>query len=134
MGIESPTIGDVGQAVVQIRQAKLPDPALLGNAGSFFKNPEIATSQYEQLKTLFPDIPAYPLSAHQVKIPAGWLIQSCGWKGKRIGDAGCHQNQALVLVNYGNATGDDILRLANLIIGSVSDKFGILLSPEVNVV
>lgn len=134
-GLANPSIAEVSQAVMAIRRAKLPDPALLGNAGSFFKNPEISQDQYEQLSRAFPDVVAFPLRENdrQVKIAAGWLIEKAGWKGRRIGDAGVHEKQALVLVNYGNASGSDILNLATEIQQDVAQKFGIWLEPEVNI-
>ncbi|MFY0652947.1 MAG: UDP-N-acetylmuramate dehydrogenase [Cyclobacteriaceae bacterium] len=133
-GIANPTIKDVSNAVIKIRQSKLPDPVEIGNAGSFFKNPVISSIDYEGLKAEFPDIPSYELPNKEVKIPAAWLIQSCGWKGKRIGDIGVHEDQALVLVNYGNGNGNDLKQLALDIKNSVADKFGIELEMEVNVV
>jgi len=132
-GIESPTIRDVGEAVTHIRQSKIPDPAEIGNAGSFFKNPEIGPAQFQQLKAAFPGMVHYGLPDGMVKIPAGWLIEQAGWKGKRFGDAGCHAKQALVLVNYGTASGAEILDLSKKIQASVEEKFGILLTPEVNI-
>jgi UDP-N-acetylmuramate dehydrogenase len=133
-GIDQPTIEDISKAVIQIRQSKLPNPKELGNAGSFFKNPEISLDFYKTLKEKFEDIPAYPISTSSVKIPAGWLIEQCGWKGRRVGNCGSHAKQALVLVNYGNATGDEIEQLAYNIIDSVEEKFGVRLSAEVNIV
>ena len=132
--IENPTVKDVSNAVIHIRQSKLPDPSKLGNAGSFFKNPEIDYAGFERFIAENPTAPHYKLDNGQVKIPAGWLIEQAGWKGKRISDAGCHEKQALVLVNYGNATGNEILALAKLIQEDVKVKFGILISPEVNVI
>ncbi len=133
MQIHSPTIHDVSRAVIHIRQSKLPDPAEIGNAGSFFKNPEIDAENWQWLKEKFPHIVGYALSSGGYKVPAGWLIEQAGWKGKRIGDAGCHARQALVLVNYGQAKGADILALAQSIQQSVKELFGIALTPEVNV-
>ncbi len=133
-GISDPGIRDVSEAVMAIRRSKLPDPALIGNAGSFFKNPEVPHWQFEQLKALFPGIVHYPAGEGLVKIPAGWLIEQCGWKGQRIGDAGCYEKQALVLVNHGRASGAELLQLAQEIVDSVAEKFGIRLAPEVNVV
>jgi len=132
--ISRPTIKDVSDAVIEIRQSKLPDPKKIGNAGSFFKNPTIDKIDYEALEAEFPTMPSYQLPGDQFKIPAGWLIEQCGWKGKKIGDIGVHENQALVLVNYGKGKGVEIKKLALEIQKSVSDKFGILLSPEVNFV
>ncbi len=133
MGIEHPTIQDVSNAVIQIRQSKLPDPAVIGNAGSFFKNPELEATDYQRFKERFPEAPHYPMPDGRVKIPAGWLIEQAGWKGQRFGDAGCHAKQALVLVNYGHAKGEEILALAKQIQASVQEKFGVLISPEVNI-
>lgn len=131
--IQNPTIHDVSAAVVAIRTAKLPDPAKLGNAGSFFKNSIISMEQFHDLKMKFPEMPFFEEDDWHVKIPSGWLIEQCGWKGKRIGDTGCYEKQALVLVNYGNAKGAELLQLAENIIASVKEKFGIILSPEVNI-
>lgn len=133
MQVKQPTIQDVSAAVCHIRSSKLPDPKQIGNAGSFFKNPEIPLEQYEQLRAQFADIPSYPVSETTVKVPAGWLIEQCGWKGKVLGNYGVHKNQALVLVNYGGAKGDEVRKLAYDIIASVEEKFGIRLTPEVNI-
>jgi len=132
--IKNPTIHDVSNAVIAIRSSKLPDPAKIGNAGSFFKNPEIPQAQFDGLKQKFPTIPSFPSEKGGVKVPAGWLIEQCGWKGTRRGDAGCYDKQALVLVNYGNAKGAEIWQLAMDIADSVEEKFGIRLLPEVNVI
>ncbi len=132
-GITKLSIKAISDAVINIRQSKLPDPAVIGNAGSFFKNPTIPLQQYEKLKTAFADIVAYP-SNNEMKLAAGWLIEQCGWKGFRKGDAGCHAKQALVLVNYGNAKGKEIFNLSTEILQSVKNKFGILLEREVNVI
>jgi UDP-N-acetylmuramate dehydrogenase len=134
MGIIDPGIGDVSQAVVQIRQSKLPDPAVIGNSGSFFKNPELPGSALAGLLADHADLLYFPLPDGRIKVPAGWLIEQCGWKGFREGDAGCYDKQALVLVNYGDATGDQIWDLAQRIQASVEEKFGISLEPEVNVI
>jgi len=134
MGVANPNIASVSDAVIHIRTSKLPDPAQLGNAGSFFKNPEIDAAQFSDLQQTFPNILHYPTGEGRQKIPAGWLIEQCGWKGKRFGDAGCYEKQALVLVNYGHATGQEILALAHTIIASVEAKFGISLTPEVNLI
>ncbi|MEO1516992.1 MAG: UDP-N-acetylmuramate dehydrogenase [Bacteroidota bacterium] len=123
----------ISQAVIHIRSSKLPDPAKLGNAGSFFKNPEISAQQFAPLQKKHPNIPHYPLGDDRIKVPAGWLIEQCGWKGKRIGHTGSHARQALVLVNYGEASGSEIWQLAQDIIASVQDTFGIGLQAEVNV-
>jgi UDP-N-acetylmuramate dehydrogenase len=132
MQIEQPSIQDVSRAVIHIRQSKLPDPTQIGNAGSFFKNPEIPKTQYESLKEQFAMMPSYPVSDNMVKVPAGWLIEQAGWKGYRTGDIGVHAKQALVLVNYGNGKGQDIKDLAFQVQASVVAKFGINISPEVN--
>ncbi|MSQ79735.1 MAG: UDP-N-acetylmuramate dehydrogenase [Flavobacteriaceae bacterium] len=135
MRISEPTVKDVSQAVIRIRQSKLPDPAELGNAGSFFKNPEIEQDVFEKLKEKHPLMPAYPATKQgHTKVAAGWLIEQCGLKGKRVGNCGIHARQALVLVNYGDAEGGEIWSLAQEVIAAVSDKFGISLSPEVNLV
>lgn len=132
--INAPSIKDISNAVIRIRTSKLPDPRVIGNAGSFFKNPIIPASKFEQLKYQYPSIPGYSTGdAEYIKIAAGWLIDQCGWKGYRKADAGCHTLQALVLVNYGKATGTEILSLANEIIDSVQVKFGIELEKEVNI-
>lgn len=132
-GITEPSIADVARTVTKIRMSKLPDPKVLGNSGSFFKNPEIAADVFAALKERYPDMPRYPVSKEKIKVPAAWLIEQCGWKGKRIGDAGCHEHQALVLVNHGKASGRDILHLAEEIRTSVHARFGIDLEPEVNI-
>ncbi len=132
-GIKEPTIKDVSNAVIEIRQSKLPDPAKIGNSGSFFKNPIISQVVFSELREKFPDIPYYPIGSNQIKVPAGWLIEQTGFKGKRFGDAGVHEKQALVLVNYGNATGSEIWELAVRIQDEVHAKFGIEIIPEVNV-
>ncbi len=128
-----PTIHDVSRAVIAIRESKLPDPKILGNAGSFFKNPEIEHAAFYLLKENFPSIIGYPVGENKIKLAAGWLIEHCGWKGFRKNDAGCHAKQALVLVNYGAASGADLLALSDEITASVKEKFGIRLEREVNV-
>src|SRR5687767_3700699 len=133
MGGKELSIKAVSQAVINIRRSKLPDPDVIPNAGSFFKNPEVPNEKYEELKARFPGIVAYPLAKGTVKLAAGWMIEQCGWKGHRKGDAGCHDKQALVLVNYGNATGEEILELSDKILRSVNKKFGITLEREVNI-
>ncbi len=131
--IDIPTIKDVAEAVMQIRRSKLPDPKQTGNAGSFFKNPFIKRSQLNYLQQYYPDIPFYPTQdTHIFKIPAGWLIDQAGWKGKRFGNVGVHPAQALVLVNYGGAKGIEIKNLAERITEDIFQKFGIYLHPEVN--
>lgn len=132
MKVSTLSISAISQAVINIRSSKLPDPSIIGNAGSFFKNPIISKTQYLQLLKDFPTIPSYS-SGENIKIPAGWLIEQCGWKGYRKGDAGCYDKQALVLVNYGNASGADIYELSTAIIQSVQTKFGIYLEREVNI-
>jgi len=133
MNISTPTIKDISTAVIQIRQSKLPDPLKIGNAGSFFKNPVISQRKFDALKLAFPNIPSFP-NSNLVKVPAGWLIEQCGWKGYRKKDAGCYALQALVLVNYGKATGAEIFELSQEIIDSVKTKFGIELEREVNII
>ena len=128
------TIGAISKAVIFIRQQKLPDPSLIGNAGSFFKNPTIDAAHFERLKKQHTTIPSYPTENQYVKIPAGWLIEQCGWKGKRIHNIGVHSQQALVLVNYGSGNGNEILELSKAIQSSVKDKFDIQLSTEVNII
>lgn len=140
MGVQELSIKAVSNAVINIRTSKLPNPAEIGNAGSFFKNPEVEHAAYEMLQAKFPAIVGYPLAGGNVKLAAGWLIEQCGpndavsWKGYRNGDAGCHARQALVLVNYGNAKGSDIYALSEQIIASVHQKFGVLLEREVNII
>ena len=131
--IKTPTIRDVSNTVIQIRQSKLPDPKVIGNAGSFFKNPVISKSQFEQIRAGYPKVPSYAQSDGQVKIPAGWLIEQCGWKGRRMGEIGVHDKQALVLVNHGNGRGEDVYQLSEDILQSVKKEFGIELHREVNV-
>ena len=133
-GIENPTLKDVSNAVIAIRQSKLPDPKELGNSGSFFKNPIIAKEVYEKAKALHPEMPHYVVSETEVKVPAGWLIEQAGFKGKRFGDAGVHKNQALVLVNYGTATGAEIVALSRNIQQTILEKFGIAIEAEVNII
>lgn len=133
MEVTEPTVRDVAQAVIRIRQSKLPNPAVLGNSGSFFKNPSVDTRLWEKLKALYPDLPGYEVGHNQVKLAAGWLIESCGLKGLRYGDAGVHERQALVLVNHGNASGKEVLELAQTVQEAVLKKFDIALEPEVNI-
>ncbi len=132
--IDQPDIRDVFNAVVAIRRSKLPDPESLGNAGSFFKNPVVPKSTFKKLSEQYDKIPHYPVNGENVKIPAGWLIEKAGWKGKRVGNVGTYENQALVIVNHGGATGEEIYQHAMKIQNSVKKIFGISLAPEVNVV
>ncbi len=146
MGVKELSIQAISQAVINIRSSKLPDPAVIGNAGSFFKNPEVENSKFEILKSEHPNIVGYPLPNGTVKLAAGWLIEQSGpsagpsgqgsatWKGYRKGDAGCHEKQALVLVNYGNAKGKEIYDLSEEILQSVKEKFGVGLDREVNII
>ena len=134
MGVKDLSIKAISQAVINIRSSKLPDPAKIGNAGSFFKNPVVSMQKHELLKQEFPDIVAYKNSPSEMKLAAGWLIEQCGWKGKTYGDAGVHKLQALVLVNYGNAEGREIYNLSQRIMDSVFEKFGVELEREVNIV
>jgi len=133
LGVENPRIQDVSRAVIHIRERKLPDPAEIGNSGSFFKNPVIQAEEFKKLKEKFPNIQGHEKNG-SFKIAAGWLIEKAGWKGKRFGDAGVHQNQALVLVNYGNATGKEIYDLSQNILEDIYRKFGIMLEREVNII
>ena len=132
--ITAPSIKDISNCVVAIRQSKLPDPNVLGNSGSFFKNPVISASEFHTFIKRHPQAPHYKMSESEFKIPAGWMIEQCGFKGKRFGDAGVHKNQALVLVNYGSATGQEVLDLANKIIEVVQQRFDITITPEVNII
>lgn len=134
MGIQELSIKAISNAVIHIRQSKLPDPARLGNAGSFFKNPVITEAQFKQLQTHHPQVPGYPQPKGQVKVPAAWLIEQCGWKGKEMGAVGVHKQQPLVLVNYGGGTGQAIYQLAQAIQKSVKDQFDIDIKPEVNLI
>lgn len=131
--IKNPSIKDVSDTIVEIRKRKLPDPAVLGNAGSFFKNPVVSRDTYQEIKRKYPGIPAYPQDEESVKIPAAWLIEQTGWKGYRHGDAGVHAKHALVIINYGSATGSELWALAQKIIISVEELFGVNLQPEVNI-
>lgn len=134
MRVTELTIKAVSDAVISIRSSKLPDPDIIANAGSFFKNPEVSVTKCDELKAEFPGIIAYPLPNDRMKLAAGWLIEQCGWKGYRKGDAGCHEKQALVLVNYGKAKGEEIYNLSEEILQSVNKKFGVILEREVNIV
>lgn len=132
--ISDPTIKDISNAVVSIRKGKLPDPKEIGNSGSFFKNPVVTAKEFNSFIAKNPTAPFYKVSDSEYKIPAGWLIEQCGFKGKRYGDAGVHKHQALVLVNYGQASGKEILDLADRIIKEVHNVFHILIVPEVNII
>ncbi|HMI59333.1 MAG TPA: UDP-N-acetylmuramate dehydrogenase [Puia sp.] len=142
MGIQDLSIQAISQAVINIRSSKLPDPKVIGNAGSFFKNPTVPNERFDSLRAEFPGIVGYPNPTDQAgvaignstKLAAGWLIEQCGWKGFRRGDAGCHARQALVLVNYGNASGEEIYDLSEEILLSVERKFGVVLEREVNII
>ena len=133
MGIEELNIRVISNAIINIRSSKLPDPNLIGNAGSFFKNPSIAKDQFEKILLKYPDLPGYPNKDGTIKIAAGWLIEKAGWKGYREGDAGCHSRQALVLINFGHATGSEIFALSEKIIDSIDKEFNITLEREVNI-
>ena len=132
MGIQAPTIKELSAAVIAIRQSKLPDPKIIGNAGSFFKNPTVEIALLEQIQKNYPDIPNYP-ALNGRKLAAGWLIEKAGWKGRTFDNYGVHKLQALVLVNYGNCTGQEIFDLSSQIIQDVFEKFGVLLEREVNI-
>lgn len=134
MNVHEPTLKSISDAVIKIRTSKLPDPSQLGNAGSFFKNPTISLSHYQSLQKNDSKIPGYHSTNQDVKVPAGWLIEQCGWKGKRLNQIGVHAQQALVIVNYGDGNGEEILQLAMKIISSVKEKFNITLTPEVNII
>ncbi|MGZ4061260.1 MAG: UDP-N-acetylmuramate dehydrogenase, partial [Bacteroidia bacterium] len=134
MGVTEKSIQAISQAVCNIRSSKLPNPAEIGNAGSFFKNPEVAREKYSHLKNKYPAIVGYDLENGNVKLAAGWLIEQCGWKGKTFGDAGVHKLQALVLVNYGNAKGEEIFELSQNVMDSVKEKFDVELEREVNII
>jgi UDP-N-acetylmuramate dehydrogenase len=133
MQITNPTIQDISRAVISIRESKLPNPKVIGNSGSFFKNPLVSKTHYNNLLQNFEDMPSYAVSDNEVKIPAGWLIEKAGFKGKRFGNYGVHKNQALVLVNYGNANGNDILSLSQLIQKTIKQLFDISIEAEVNI-
>jgi len=132
--IKNPTLKDISDAVIAIRQSKLPDPDKIGNSGSFFKNPVINIDLFKKLQKTYPNMPNYLVSSTTIKVPAGWLIEQCGFKGKRFGETGVHKNQALVLVNYGNATGKEVYQLAKKIQQTVFNKFAISLEIEVNII
>lgn len=132
--INNPTIRDVSEIICDIRLSKLPDPKILGNAGSFFKNPEVSNEMYDELKLKFSEMPGYAITANLVKIPAAWLIEKCGFKGKRFGNVGIHDKHALVLVNYGNGTPGEILNLKDKIKQTVFETFGIMPIEEINII
>jgi UDP-N-acetylmuramate dehydrogenase len=131
--IVEPSIRDISNAVIEIRSSKLPDPKVIGNAGSFFKNPVIPMALFLKIQAHYPKAPSYPIDNHSVKVPAGWLIETAGWKGKDFGNCGVHDKQALVLVNRGGAKGQDIFDLSQQIIDDINQKFGIQLEREVNI-
>jgi UDP-N-acetylmuramate dehydrogenase len=133
MGVTELSVKAIAYAVIHIRNSKLPDPKVIGNAGSFFKNPAIRSVHFEQIRARYRDIPSYPVNGNLVKVPAGWLIEQSGWKGYRAGETGVHAKQALVLVNYGHAKGSDIWKLSAEIVNSVKERFGIELEREVQV-
>ncbi len=133
-GIENPTASDVRRAVIDIRKSKLPEPEIEGNAGSFFMNPVVDRDKFSELIERYPNMPHYNVGDDKVKIPAGWMIEQCGWKGKSMGRAAVHDKQALVLVNKGGATGKEILALCDAIRSDVKSRFGIEIRPEVNIV
>jgi UDP-N-acetylmuramate dehydrogenase len=133
MGLEK-NIKNISNAIITIRKQKLPDPKKIGNSGSFFKNPVIDNATFQKLKKEYPNIVGYPVSNKQTKIAAGWLIEQAGWKGYKKNEAGVHKNQALVIVNYGNAKGKEIWQLSQDILESIFDKYGITLEREVNII
>jgi len=133
MGVKELSIQAISQAIINIRQSKLPDPSFIGNAGSFFKNPEVQKQKFEILKSKYENIPGFQLDNGNIKLAAGWLIEHCGWKGYRKGDTGCYPKQALVLVNYGNASGKEIYELSKEIKQSVKEHFGVVLEREVSI-
>ena len=133
-GISEPTAQQLRQVIIDIRNAKLPDPKVQGNAGSFFMNPVVSRAKYEELAAQYPQMPHYTIDAENEKIPAGWMIEQCGWKGRSLGRAGVHDKQALVLVNLGGATGQEIVNLCDTIRRDVRNKFGIDIHPEVNII
>lgn len=132
--IVDPTIKDISDVVIDIRNSKLPDPEEIPNCGSFFKNPIISIESYAELEDLWPEIPKYPYDDYRVKVPAGWLIEKCGWKGRKVGRVGCHADHALVICNYGEKYGKEVRKFYEMIIESVKEKFGVILVPEVNIV
>lgn len=133
-GINEPSIADISDIIIEIRKNKLPNTEELGNVGSFFKNPVLEEPFFKRLRKNYPEIPGYPINANQVKVPAGWLIDRLGWKGKVVGNTGTYKQQALVIVNHGGATGKEVLQFARQIQDSVKKEFGIALVPEVNII
>ncbi len=133
-GIKNPTIKDISEVVIAIRQSKLPDPKKIGNAGSFFKNPIVTKNILDSIQEKFSEVPNYPVDDEHVKLAAGWLIEKAGWKGKTFDTYGVHKKQALVLVNYGGANGNEIFKLSEQIILDIKSKFGITLEREVNII
>ena len=133
MNVNIPTVKTISQAVINIRRSKLPDPAVIGNCGSFFKNPEVPEEKFLEIKKAHNDVVGYPTQPGKIKLAAGWLIEKCGWKGKRIGNVGMHDKQALVLVNYGGATGKELFEHAQKVQQDVKGKYGVVLEMEVNV-
>lgn len=133
-GISRPTAEELRRTIIHIRRSKLPDPEVEGNAGSFFMNPVVSREKYKELAKLYPEMPHYEIDEDHVKIPAGWMIEQCGWKGKSLGRAGVHAKQALVLVNRGGATGQEIVKLCDTIRHDVLERFGIEIFPEVNII
>jgi len=132
-GIRNPSVESIANAVIYLRSKQLPDPKKLGNAGHFFNNPMITTTQYDQLMVQFPSIMAYPIDDHTYKIAAGWLIEACGWKSVTKDQVGCYKDQVLVIVNYGATKGKTILDFSDAIIQSVQDKFGVLLESAIHI-
>lgn len=133
-GIKNPTAAELRQTIIDIRNAKLPDPKEIGNAGSFFMNPILPKEKYESLASLYEGMPHYTIDENHEKVPAGWMIEQCGWKGKSLGNVGVYDKQALVLVNHGGATGADVVHLVEAIQHDVKEKFGVEIHPEVNVI
>ncbi|MBQ4352157.1 MAG: UDP-N-acetylmuramate dehydrogenase, partial [Prevotella sp.] len=133
-GTKNPTAQELRNAIIEIRNSKLPDTKVLGNGGSFFINPIVGRAKYEELRTTYPEMPHYTIDEEHEKIPAGWLIEKCGWKGKSLGRAGVYEKQALVLVNRGGASGEEILNLCRAICDDVKKHFDIEIHPEVNII
>ena len=131
--IKDPTAEELRNVIIEIRQEKLPDPKIIGNAGSFFMNPIVDEAKYKELSVVYPQMPFYRTSENAYKIPAGWMIEQCGWKGKTLGKAGVYEKQALVLVNLGGATGEEIIALYHAVQHDVKARFGIAINPEVNI-